>query len=438
ITLSGDIVGESAVQVLDSGSNDSEDTDSVEIWGGGNGLNQTDTLHMDVDTSKQQIEYQGTTESFRLNYNGQTTELLSGSSTADQIREALENLSSIATGGVAVIGSGTELDPWQISLLNAEQNAEGKYYKLSSSDNAVATARVSQALVQRLDDNVTAALLAGKPDIDAMFEKPQFSIQQFFVRPDQNSNNPTFTLSYNGEQVVVSLPNNPNDDAGLGKATVEARQEARRQAIETALESLIGIGDVTVDGAGTQRDSWRVEVVDADQDTKGNFYQLLTTDSSVISDPLDIADAAATTAPSLSLADPSAYQRVYYDTTAEKVEIHGGLGDDTIISDDTMAATYVYGDQGADNFLIGRVLETETVTVDGRQIDVVKGDEGITAGVSYNGYFYGGSGDDYFEVNHNIGVLSLFGESGDDTFFLRAHLQSDGTEMDGGNVTAGA
>ncbi len=68
--------------------------------------------------------------------------------------------------------------------------------------------------------------------------------------------------------------------------------------------------------------------------------------------------------------------------------------------------------------------------------------DGITAGVSYNANFYGGSGDDYFEVNHNIGELELYGESGDDTFFLKAHLvettPDEYSEAAGGNITTGA
>ena len=51
------------------------------------------------------------------------------------------------------------------------------------------------------------------------------------------------------------------------------------------------------------------------------------------------------------------------------------------------------------------------------------------------------TGDDYFEVNHNIGELKLYGESGDDTFFLKAILQEkDGqaVESQGGDIAAGA
>ena len=88
------------------------------------------------------------------------------------------------------------------------------------------------------------------------------------------------------------------------------------------------------------------------------------------------------------------------------------------------------------------MLRTKTVTVDGQKVEVVDGRDGITPGVSYNASFYGGSGDDYFEVNHNVGALALLGESGDDLFFLKAQLQDasgGGTEeMAGGQIVAGA
>ncbi|MFK8112961.1 MAG: hypothetical protein AB8B91_12200, partial [Rubripirellula sp.] len=124
--------------------------------------------------------------------------------------------------------------------------------------------------------------------------------------------------------------------------------------------------------------------------------------------------------------------------SAENVEIRGGAGSDNFISDDSMAAMYVYGDSGNDNFLIGRVLKTKTATIDGVKVDVVDGLDGASPGVSFNGYFYGGTGNDYFEVNHNVGELDLFGEAGDDTFFLKALLQETGQELVGGEILAGA
>ena len=122
----------------------------------------------------------------------------------------------------------------------------------------------------------------------------------------------------------------------------------------------------------------------------------------------------------------------------------------TFIVDDTAAAIKVCGAEGNDNFLIGRVLKTKTVMVDGEEVQVIDdtdadGDgeiDGITAGVRYNGIFYGGRGDDYFEVNRNIGTLDLFGESGDDTFFLKAHRvvspEGKDSELEGGDVATGA
>ena len=157
---------------------------------------------------------------------------------------------------------------------------------------------------------------------------------------------------------------------------------------------------------------------------------------------MDIADAAATVKPSVSLSEPATYQRVYYDFTAEVVEIRGGNGNDTFISDDSMAAMKVYGDRGNDNFLIGRVLDTTRREIDGILIDLVNGEHNATPGISYNADFFGGRGDDYFEVNHNVGVLRMFGEAGDDLFFLKALLVWHGgdtaSEADGGEISAGA
>ena len=279
--------------------------------------------------------------------------------------------------------------------------------------------------MQRIVASLAAAILAGKPDLEAMFERPVNETQVFNLRSGSSGN---FKLQYNGEWTAAVLP-----------------ETADAAAIETALENLGGITDVEVTGSGTGRDPWQVRITRADQDGNGNYYLLGVDNTSLMSEPVDAGDAAARTRPSISLSSPDNYQRVYYDVSAENVEIHGGGGSDTFICDDSMAALYVYGDSGNDNFLIGRVLKTKTVLVDGQATDVVDGPDGITPGVSFNGYFYGGSGDDYFEVNHNFGELQLFGESGDDTFFLKAQLQdsSDGSgtnvdEMAGGQITAGA
>ena len=312
-----------------------------------------------------------------------------------------------------------------VEILAADVNAEGKFLRLASSDETVATVTMARALAQRVKAGLAASVLAGKPDLDAMFERPVNETQVFNLH---GASSGTFKLQYHQEWTAAELS-----------------ETSRAADIEAALESLHGISDVDVAGSGTSRDPWQVRLIGAEKDNNGNYYLLRIDNTDLLSEPANAGDAAARTRPSISLSSPSDYQRVYYDASAENVEIHGGGGSDTFICDDSMAVLYVYGDSSNDNFLIGRVLNTTVVTVDGHAIDVVDGLDGITPGVSFNGHFYGGSGDDYFEVNHNVGELKLFGESGDDTFFLKAQLQdtSDGgnaelSEKEGGQIIAGA
>ncbi|WP_413431152.1 beta-propeller fold lactonase family protein [Crateriforma spongiae] len=108
-------------------------------------------------------------------------------------------------------------------------------------------------------------------------------------------------------------------------------------------------------------------------------------------------------------------QRVEYGSVELPV-VSGLQGSDLFIVDDTSVEMTVRGDSGADRFFIGSVRETAMVG----GFEVV---EDITNGVSYPASFFGGSGSDYFEVNHNVAPINLYGEDGDDTFFLYAHLQ---------------
>ena len=312
----------------------------------------------------------------------------------------------------------------------------------------------------RIDASLSAALLAGKPDLDAIFERPTNETQLFNLisNVDRTLTTNQFTLSYQGVTsvpiVLQPIPAGADDNAVQDAAVLDAA------AIEAALEGMFHpvtgddlLTDVEVTGDGSLRDPWQVKILNGVKDTRGNYLPLRLTGSvttSIITAPADIADAAASTRPSVSLSTPLDFQRVIYDRSLEGVEVRGGRGDDTFISDDTMAAMLVYGDQGNDNFLIGRVIKTKTVIVDGQLVEIIDGLDGITPGVSFNATFFGGRGDDYFEVNHNIGELQLFGEAGDDTFFLKAQLQErpDGTggagtgtnvqELAGGEIIAGA
>ncbi|NQZ66434.1 MAG: hypothetical protein HRT89_00050, partial [Lentisphaeria bacterium] len=427
MTLSGAIVGASLVAVVDSGTG-STDNDTIEIWGADD---SADTMHLDVDTSRQIIE-RLTTANFTLTYDGAETADIVDGDEADDIEAKLE--AALAGLDVEVTGTGTDEDPWLVEFLSANaenKNAEDKFFKLISSDEGIAKAAVERAYVERVKSDLVEGLLDSKPVLDDFFENAINEIQLFNLFAGQSG---TFQLSYNGE-TTAEVFTQTTASTDLSIVDINASE------IETALENLSTIGDVTVTGLGTSRNPWRVELLDADIDNKENFFELETENTSneqLVNGPADIADAAATTRLSASLSNPTDFQRIYYDRTVENVEIHGGGGNDTFISDDSMAATKVYGDGGADNFIIGRVIATKSVEIDGRFIEVIDGLEGVTAGVSYNGDFYGGSGDDYFEVNHNVGVLRLFGESGDDMFFLKAQLQETGEEVDGGDIIAGA
>lgn len=125
--------------------------------------------------------------------------------------------------------------------------------------------------------------------------------------------------------------------------------------------------------------------------------------------------------------DASLNRQVVNYRSTEDMVIHGLGGNDLFLVDDSSTELFVYGDGGDDRFFIGSVLATEQVLdpKTGRMIEVVKRDGGLTNGVSFPASFYGGKGNDYFEVNHNIAEISLFGEDGDDIFFLKALLTTE-------------
>ncbi|MDH4109610.1 MAG: hypothetical protein OEW35_14975, partial [Gammaproteobacteria bacterium] len=125
-----------------------------------------------------------------------------------------------------------------------------------------------------------------------------------------------------------------------------------------------------------------------------------------------------------SLLGATNFQVLNY-STVEIVTIFAGDGPDKIISDDTAQTVNVYGNDGDDQFYVGSVLETRLVTVEGREIAVVIQ---ITHGASFPMNFYGGEGDDYFEVNHNQADIALYGDNGDDTFFIKALLTINADE----------
>lgn len=82
--------------------------------------------------------------------------------------------------------------------------------------------------------------------------------------------------------------------------------------------------------------------------------------------------------------------------------IYGGDGNDTLISD--CRETYLYGEGGNDNFIIN----------------------------SHNTNAYGGDGDDIFTVNTSSGVVNLYGQNGEDRFYIKNNINA---YVDGGAGT---
>ncbi|WP_217312837.1 DUF4347 domain-containing protein [Richelia sinica] len=119
-----------------------------------------------------------------------------------------------------------------------------------------------------------------------------------------------------------------------------------------------------------------------------------------------------------SLQSGENYQVLNY-STIEQVVVFAGDGDDKIVSDDTAQEIDVFGNAGKDQFYVGSILATELVLVEGQEVVVVTE---VTHGASFEMNFYGGADDDYFEVNHNRADIQLFGDNGDDLFFVKALL----------------
>ena len=180
LTLSGPLSGQSAVYVEDSGETGS---DAVIIQGGSG----NDTMHLDADTSRQEIKHELPTSGFTLSYHGETTTTISASASAADIRAALVALDGIIDVEVT---AGSASNVWNVRMISATKNLEDKFYRLTSAtlvnDLPVATTRVVRSTVTRIDPNTVASLLSGKPDVDSMFSRPA-NEQQFFNRIDGHS-----------------------------------------------------------------------------------------------------------------------------------------------------------------------------------------------------------------------------------------------------------
>ncbi|MEM4406832.1 MAG: hypothetical protein QXS68_07275, partial [Candidatus Methanomethylicaceae archaeon] len=113
----------------------------------------------------------------------------------------------------------------------------------------------------------------------------------------------------------------------------------------------------------------------------------------------------------------------------ERLVVNGLSGDDYFAVDDARAEATLNGGTGDDRFQIGQLYKSKR-----------SGDQGHDAGIKEEDYFatiqttrgwlsngitlpmtiHGGTGNDDFVVFHNLAVLSLFGDEGDDKFLVKA------------------
>ena len=103
--------------------------------------------------------------------------------------------------------------------------------------------------------------------------------------------------------------------------------------------------------------------------------------------------------------------------------MHGGAGRDSFTIDEIRHAGAIYGDEGDDTFTVGRIIVAEGLPAPAgiSTIDTTRG--WLTYGNFAVFDIYGGEGDDTFEINHNQAELRLFGENGDDLFWIKTYLE---------------
>ncbi len=149
----------------------------------------------------------------------------------------------------------------------------------------------------------------------------------------------------------------------------------------------------------------------------------------------------------------NAVERINYDESINgRLRINAGSGHDQFYMDDNSAITTLDGGEGEDLFQIGQVFGTNpngTIddprvvaddvddidrTSDSDDIDLTQITRGwLSRGVTYAMTIFGGEDGDTFSVYSNKAVLRMEGESGNDTFIIRAFIAEDDIIAEGGS-----
>ncbi|MGC9326354.1 MAG: calcium-binding protein, partial [Candidatus Hinthialibacter sp.] len=153
----------------------------------------------------------------------------------------------------------------------------------------------------------------------------------------------------------------------------------------------------------------------------------------------------------------NAVERINYDNTINgRLLVSSGKGDDQFYVDDNSAITTLDGGEGKDLFQIGQVfgsnpngytyadgaVDVRSVASDFQNIDLTSDKDDLkllqitrgwlSQGITHALTAFGGEGGDVFNVYSNKAVLRMEGESGNDTFVIRAFIAEDDIIAEGG------
>jgi Ca2+-binding RTX toxin-like protein len=118
-------------------------------------------------------------------------------------------------------------------------------------------------------------------------------------------------------------------------------------------------------------------------------------------------------------------ERINYSASINDLILNTGGGNDTVTMDDNRTYTLIQGGGGKDTFQVGQIYQSQRDANAG----VAAGDVFATTlttqgylsnGVSFETTILGGAGNSTFDVYRNVGRLDLDGQTGNDTFVIRA------------------
>ncbi len=118
-------------------------------------------------------------------------------------------------------------------------------------------------------------------------------------------------------------------------------------------------------------------------------------------------------------------ERIDYSKSLESLTVEGQDGDDRFTLDDNWTLTTLRGGIGRDTFQIGQIFQSDRTLAAGLlavdEMATVRTTRGyLTNGVSYPTTLEGGNNEDTFTIYHNLAVVDLFGNDGDDLFVYRS------------------